>query len=75
MKVVLDGDNTTITLTAEQLGILRYTLNTGAEKLTSDMNINKALKTNYYKSSKRTADEAQAVNEELEAAVQKAIRS
>jgi len=74
MKVIFHKNSTiTLEMTVEQLGFLRYTLNTGVEKLISDASFHKVLGDEYAKASKETADGASAVNNELEAAVQRGI--
>lgn len=64
-----------VEMTHEELGIIRYTLNIGAEKLISSAIFQKSMKSPTYASAQETADEASAANDELERATQEWVRN
>jgi hypothetical protein len=75
MTVDIKNGVVTITMTAEELGSLRYTLAEGADKLEGTARFLESMKTEHAQSAGRTAKDARAVNEALEAAVQKYCRT
>lgn len=70
MTVTIVNGVATLTMTPEELGILRYTLGIGTEKLESDARFMKAMKSPTARYAQETAQSAKAVNEAVEAATQ-----
>ena len=74
MLVKICNSTATISMTLKQLGILRYALNIGAEKLKDSARFHKTMKSKVFQFSNETARDARKVNEALEAAVQVALK-
>lgn len=74
MRVILNGKDTTIILTADQLGTLRYALHIAEDKLASDARYHASMKSVCAHSSKQTARAVTALDNALEKATQKACR-
>ena len=76
MKVSRDLDgNAVITLTFEELAVLRYALNEGRTKLGQTARYLNRLKTSDFKSANQSAKDADKLNKDLESACQEAVKS
>lgn len=74
MKVKLGSGATIVSMTLEELGIIRYALSVGVEKLEGTASFMKAMKSEEEESAARTARIAKDASEALEAAIQSCLR-
>lgn len=74
MNVTYDKGNVTVTMTADELGIIRYALKEGVDELRGTANYMKIMKLSTALSAMDTAIRAQDAQTKLEEAVQKWVR-
>lgn len=79
MKVLIGSDSVaTVTMSADELGIVRFAIATGVEKLQSTASYLKVMKSTNpgeYETCRDTADRAKAAQDELESACQRYCHS
>lgn len=75
MTITVEGGVTNVTMDADELLIIRYALDVGAEKLAADARFLKSMKSEEHDNARVTADRALAARDALEAANQAAARS
>lgn len=69
MNVEVKNSIATITMSVDELGMLRYALAQGVQEMRSWAIYNKSMKNEYEKSSTESVNKAQKVSDDLESAV------